>query len=51
MIEIDYTVATGYVASLEEIQESLERLRASVIDDTPDTDKIIIDPWGLMKGE
>ena len=51
MKEIDYTVATGYVADLNEIKEALENLRASVKDDTPDTDKIIIDPLGLMRGE
>lgn len=51
MKEIDYTIATGYVANLEEIKESLEKLRALVKDDTLDTDKIIIDPLGLMKGE
>ena len=51
MIEIDYTVATGYVTNLEEIKETINKLRESVKDDIPDTDKIIIDPLGLMKGE
>ena len=51
MKEIDYTVAIGYTANLEEIKESLDTLRESVKDDIPDTDKIIIDPLGLMKGE
>lgn len=51
MIEIDYTVATGYIADLEEIKEALDKLRKSVKDDILDTDKIIIDPLGLMKGE
>ena len=51
MKEIDYTVATGYTTNLEEIKESLNKLRESVKSDIPDTDKIIIDPLGLMKGE
>ena len=51
MMEIDYTVATGYVANLEEIKETINKLRESVKDDIPDTDKIIINPLGLMKGE
>ena len=51
MMEIDYTVATGYVANLEEIKETINKLRESVKDDIPDTDKIIIDPLVLMKGE
>lgn len=51
MKEIDYTVAIGYTTNLEEVKESLNKLRESVKDDIPDTDKIIIDPLGLMKGE
>lgn len=51
MKEIDYTVAIGYVANLEEIKEAMNKLRESVKDDIPDTNKIIINPLGLMKGE
>ena len=51
MKDIDYTVATGYIADLEEIKETLNKLRASVMENDPDPDKIIIDPLGLMKGE
>ncbi len=51
MEKIDYTVAIGYVANLEEIKETINKLRESVKDDILDTDKIIIDPLGLMKGE
>jgi hypothetical protein len=51
MKEIDYTVAIGYVTNLEEIKETINKLRESAKDDILDTDKIIIDPLGLMKGE
>ena len=51
MEKIDYTVATGYIASFEEIKEALEKLRASVKDDILDHEKVTEEPSWLMKGE
>ena len=51
MIEIDYTVATGYIADFEEIKEALDKLRESVKDNILDHEKATVDPSWLNRGE
>jgi hypothetical protein len=53
MNEVNYNIVEEKIDAikLREILEKIEKMRASVMENDPDPDKIIITPLNLMNGE